>query len=263
MKTNSLFLDGLNLIDGDYFCWVSNFTNADRDVITNDLYGDGLFYSRSRTKERKFLLNGFVKSKAGINALKQKLFSSGLKKLTVGSPDMPDVFIMCDLLNFAEDNKTPGQITCQLIATDPSLYDVDIASLTLGAISNTSLTFPITFPIVFGAVTGGSGVITNLGNEVAYPVITIVGICDTINITNVTTGKSMGCNQAISDGSTLIIDCRPQSRSITYNGNNRMDLKNINDSWLSCVPGDNVFVFTRNSLETKQHCSISLQSRWI
>lgn len=262
MKTNTLDLDGLNLRSGDYICWVSNLFNADRDIVTNETYNDGATYNRSKTGERKFLLNGIIKSRAAVNALRQKLFSSGLKKLTVGTKDMPTFFVMCDLLNFAEDNKIVGKISCQMIAPDPFLYELTPHVITLGATSNSGLTFPFTFPIVFGASTGGQGIVTNIGNAVAYPVIAIVGTCDTFTITNQTTGESMSLAASLaSDYDTLIIDNREASRSILINGINRIDLK-VGD-WLRCAPGDNTFVFTRNSLQIKQHLTIQLQGRWL
>jgi phage-related protein len=261
MKTNYLYLDNLNLIDGDYFCWVSNFFDADRDIKTNETYNNGTTFNRSKTKERKFLLNGLIKSRAAVNELRQKLFNGELKKLTVGTKDMPTVFVMCDLLNFAEDNKVPGKISCQMVAPDPFLYELEEREINLGAVSNNGLSFPLTFPISFGSITGGQGTIANIGNVISYPIITIVGTCSDLAITNETTGESMNINIGLLDTDTLIIDNRPNTRGIYLNGTKRMDLKS--GIWLSCPPGDNIYIFQRNSLETKQHCTIELQSRWI
>jgi hypothetical protein len=261
MKTTYLDLDGLNLIAGDYFCWVSSFYDADRTVITNEIYNDGVTHNRSKTKERKFLLNGYIKSRAGVNTIRQKLFSNGLKKLTIGIKDMPHVFVMIDLLNFVEDSLIPGKISCQLIAPDPFLYELTTEEITLGAITNNGLVFPLIFPIVFGSITGEQATITNVGTAIAYPVVTIIGTCSNLIITNLTTSESISLNIGLIDTDILIIDSRPTIRGIYLNGDQRMDLKY--GSWLTCIPGDNIFNFQRTSSQSKQHCTVGLQGRWI
>lgn len=260
MRTLYLDIDGIDLLSGDYFFWVSNFGNLDRDVVLNNLYSNGASFNRSKTVERKFLLNGQCKTKAALNVLKQKLFTDELKKLTVQTDSTELVYVMCDMTNIAEDNKAPGIISCQMVAPDPFMYSYNPDTVLLGATSNASMTFPITFPVVFGAVTGASGVITNEGNAVAYPVVTIIGTCDTLTITNTTTGESMSCAVSLGASDTLVIDNRLATRGIYLNGNGRMDLKN--GDWLTCPPGDNTFVFSRNSLEEIQHCSITVEGRW-
>ena len=260
MLTTYLDINGLNIKNADFLCWVSTFGNLDRDIKTNETYSDGVTYNRSKTSERKFLLNGFIKDRANIDALKQILFSNKLKVLTVGIAGMPTVTLLCDLLSFTEDANVVGIISAQMIAPDPYLYSVDTSVVTLGALSNNSLVFPFTFPITFGDVTGGQGTVTNSGNALGYPVITIIGTCSNLIITNTTTGESMTVNISLGATDVLVIDNNPRTRSITLNGINRMDLKVGN--WITCPPGDNVFSFSRNSLEMKNHCSISLTSRW-
>jgi hypothetical protein len=265
LECNAINVNGLDLISDKYYFTLDGLFANDNDVILNDLYTDGQNYDHTKIQVKKLVLNGFVRTRSvqDFMYLRQVLCTKGLKTFTVTIPYFQTLTFQAEISSWGIGAGGGFTIACQLVVPDPYLYDTDILSLSLGAISNTSLTFPITFPIIFGAVTGASGVVTNLGNTIAYPIITIVGTCDTVNIINTTTNQSLGCNQAISAGSTLIIDCRPASRGIYYNGVNRMDLKNTNDAWLTCAPGNNNFVFTRNSLETKLHCSISLQGRWI
>lgn len=261
MRTLYLDIDGLDLLSGDYFFWVSNLGNLDRDVVLNNLYSNGASFNRSKTVERKFLLNGQCKTKAALNILKQKLFTDELKKLTVQTDSTEVVYLMCDMSNLAEDNGAPGIISCQMVAPDPYMYAHTPDTVSLGAEADATLTFPRTFPIVFGDITGASGTVTNEGNAIAYPKVTIIGTCDTLTVTNTTTGESITCAISLDADDVLIIDSRPEVRGIYLNGAKRMDLKN--GSWLSCAIGDNVFTFSRNSLESKQHCTIELESRWM
>lgn len=263
MIINYIDIDGLNLKDDSYNLTPIGLFEGDRDVILNDLFTDGQSYNRGKIKEKKLILRGYVKGNILTNLflLKRYLFKPGLKKLTIGISGMETFFLYIDLLNWGSDELYPHIINCQVVAPDPYLYELITRELILGATSNSGLNFPLTFPITFGAVTGAEGTINNVGNAVAYPVITIVGTCSNVTITNTTTGESMTCNVAIGATDTLVIDSRPTSRGIYLNDAKRMDLKN--GSWLSCHPGDNEFTFQRTSLETKQHCNIRLESRWI
>lgn len=264
MDINYFYIDDLNLRDNINFQLVPiGIFEGDREVIMNDLYTAGQSYNRGKIKERKILLKGYVKGDILTNLfkLKRMLFKDGLKTLTIGILGMPVFSLQVDLLNWASDEVSPEIISCQLVAPDPYLYAVDAKSTSLGSVSNVGLTFPFTFPIVFGTITGGEDTINNKGNAVAYPIISVTGTCDTITVENQTTGESMSLDVSLQDSDTLIIDNRPDTRGIYLNGSKRMDLKN--GSWISCIPGDNIFHFQRNSLQLKQHCTISLQSRWI
>lgn len=116
--------------------------------------------------------------------------------------------------------------------------------------------------VVFGTASGESGTVTNEGNATAYPVITIVGACSGISIENLTTGETIAVNVSLADTDTLVIDCNPATRGVYLNGTQRMDLK-PGSGWITCPPGDNVFSFSRNSLEDKRHCAVELKSRYI
>lgn len=264
MNIRYLDLDGLNLRDGCNF----NFTpiglfEGDRDIITNDLFTDGQSYNRGKNKEKNLLIKGYIMGDilSNLFLLKKYLFRKGLKKLTVDLEGMPTFYVMIDMQSFGCDELSPEIISIQVTAPDPYLYTLNSSIISIGSTVNVGITFPVTFPITFGGVLGGLGVLTNYGNSIAYPIITIVGTCDTIQITNTTTGDGMRLNVSLLDTDTLIIDNTISNRGIYLNGVGRMDLKN--GSWLNCATGDNIFSFSRNSLQTKPHCTITLQSRYI
>jgi len=262
MNVLSLDIDGFNLQNDDFDFIVLGLFEGEREIKSNELLSDGLDYYYGKNKEKKLLLKGQIKNNilANLFKLKQVLFKKGLKKVNI-TIDSMQFYVNVDLENWVCDEFNPEFIACQLVAPDPYLYSINNQIISLGATSNNGLVFPMTFPISFGNLTGGIGTISNVGNAVAYPVITVIGSCSNLVITNVTTGESMSLNVNLGSTDTLIIDNRPKTRSITLNGINRIDLKQ--GDWLSCTIGDNQFSFSRNSIELKQHCTIDLKPRWI
>lgn len=263
MNLNYLDIEGLVLRDESFSFVVVGLLDYDKEITLNDLYTDGKSYARDKLNEKKPQLQGYIKTNDLTNILKLNALMAkrGLKKLTVGFDGLPLLYAMVGIENKVADAINPSIMSFQLVMPDPYLYCVEPSDIFLGAISSNSLTFPFTFSITFGDITGGQGIITNQGNAVAYPVITVVGSCNTLVISNETTGESMSLNISLGASDTLIIDNRPNTRGITINGQNRIDLKQGN--WISCEPGDNLFTFSRNSIESTQHCTIELQSRWI
>ena len=259
MIITSINLNGLELVSKDYYFHLSGLFDFEKDVIVNDLYIDGESYNRSKNKPKVLVLEGWVMSndESKVFALNKILAGNGLKSLIINN----EYLCYVEITNRGSTPDNSHAVTCQLTMPDPYVYAVDTDSISLGAISNASLVLPVVLPFTLGSITGGEGAITNRGNAVAYPVISIIGTCDTITVTNETTGESMSLAVSLGDNDTLIIDNRPDTRGIYLNGNKRMDLKNGN--WISCIPGDNVFSFSRNSLQTKQHCTVSLNSRWL
>lgn len=263
MIISYLDIDGLNLRDGAKYDFVPlGLFDGEKELILNDLYSDGESFNRSKVKSRTVLLQGRILGDVltNINTLKAKLFKPGLKKLTCSIAGMPSFYIMVDLQNWGSREITPEFISCTMKAPKPALISTAVDRITLGGISGTSLIFPITFPISFGAITGAEGVVNNYGTTAAYPVITVIGTCNTLTITNQTTGESMALPISLGASDILIMDNRPETRGIYLNGVKRMDLKN--GVWITAAPGENSFLFTRNSIEVVQHCTIELESRW-
>lgn len=128
--------------------------------------------------------------------------------------------------------------------------------------SATSWVSPGTQGIIFYPAVGETGSITNAGNVDAYPVITITGACANPSISNETTGESITANVALGCTDTLIIDCRPATRGCYLNGTLVFGIKQ-GLGWIHCPPGENVMTFDRHGYDSKRHCIISLQGRFL
>ena len=249
-------------MSSDYYFTIKGLFDFDKTIVTNELFSDGESYNSSKIGMKNLVLNGFITSNNIYKkfALNKILSSNKLKALVITTQELGQIYCEVGVKNRAVGD-SPIAISIQLIMPDPYLYTMESNTISLGATSNSGLSFPFTFPIIFGAITGGEGTLTNTGNAIAYPVVTIVGTCNSIVINNTTTGESMSLDISLLETNILLIDSRPSVRGIYLNGVKRMDLKNGN--WLTCSPGENVFTFQRNSLQTKQHCTVELQSRWI
>ncbi|ADU27133.1 phage distal tail protein [Ethanoligenens harbinense] len=121
---------------------------------------------------------------------------------------------------------------------------------------------PGTQGVIFYPAEGETGTITNTGNVDAYPIITITGACANPSVTNDTTGESISVNLALGSTDTLVIDCRPATRGCYLNGTLAFGIKQ-ELGWIHCPPGDNVLTFARNGYDTKRHCTVSLQGRYL
>lgn len=266
MKISQITVNGLNLISNDYSFVIGGLFDLQKDVKLNDLLIDGSAFGRSRITPKTITLSGAIKSwdSTKLAALNQALAPNGLKTISVTTDQLGTLVFQAELANRAA-GKNSRLISAQLVMPDPYLYASVARAVQLGSISNASLILPAALPWTLGALAGGQGTIANLGNADAYPIITVVGTCDTISVANLTTGESISVNASLSDSDTLVIDCSAgpdNTRGIYVNGVSRLALKTT-PGWIHCPPGDNLFSFSRNSLQVKQHCAVSLQSRWI
>lgn len=266
----SLRIENLNLRTGDSLnpmamsFFITGLFAGDRTVIMNDLYTPGQSYHRGKTQPKRLILEGHTPfgDPRIIFELRSILFKDGLKRMIFQISGMPEMYMDIDLENMGTVRHMPEMISCQLVAPDPHMYASEAQEIKLGLEESAqALKYPITYPITYGIPSGASGSVNNRGNTDAYPVVTIEGTCSDIEVINKTTGESMSLDMALGPGDVLVIDNRPRTRSITVNGENRIDLKN--GDWIRCIPGQNEFTFLRSSLESKQHCTISLRSVWI
>jgi len=265
MKIIGLTLNGLNLISSDYYFSVSGLFDFDKNIFANDLFIDGQSFNRSKINPKVLVLNGQIKTwdPQKIAALNQVLYSGGQKVLVANIVGLGVLTAYVEVRSKASGDNT-RKVSVQLFMADPYLYAQNTVTINLNPVSGSGLTYPYTYPIVYGVVSGGAGSISNAGNAVAYPVITITGACTNPTITNSTTGESLTLNITLAQSDTLVIDCRPATRSIKLNGTtNKINAKTVSSKWLSCQPGINSLTFVPTTIGTGMSCSVALTARWI
>ena len=268
MIITSIVLDDLELVGGNYHFFLSGLPDFEKDIVTNDLFSDGVAWGRSKNKPKTLVLDGYILS-GGVAAewaLNKVLAPNGLKTLIVNNTYKCKV----EVVSRGSNANNSHIISCQLTMPDPYWYAQTAKSVQLGATYSSGVVFGpgqgVIFGdgtgVVFGTSTGGAGTITNDGNADAYPVIHVVGTCSGPSITNLTTGETVSVNVTLGDGDELIIDCRPETCGVYLNGVANIVLK-TSPGWMRVVPGDNKIVFSRNSLQSKKHCTVELNERWI
>ena len=260
MDVTHLSLDGVDLRTDEWTFWVRNFMDADNDVITNEIYSPGISFNRKKRKERKFVINGFIRKNINANfvILNNLVNKDGLRQLVIGMAGLPTKQLDIAIETIAYTEPDAYEVSLSVIAPDPYLYANTAQEITLGSVSDDGLTYPLTYPITYGVPSGGFGVITNAGNAAGYPKFTVIGTCSNLTLANATTGESMTLSVSLGPSDVLIVDCL--EREILLNGTRRIDLKQ--GDWLTIAPGANDIGFSRTSLEQTQHCMIEFRSVW-
>ena len=265
MKIIGLTLNGLNLMIADYFFTIKGLFDFDKNIVTNDLFIDGQSFNRSKINGKVLVLNGIIKTwdPAKIAALNQILYTGGIKPLVANIVGLGVLTAYVEVRSRAEGGDS-RKISMQLLMPDPYLYAQNTSTTNLSPVSGSGLNYPYTYPIVYGTVSGGSGSISNAGNAIAYPVITITGACTNPVITNTTTGEAMTLNISLAQTDALVIDCRPATRSIKLNGTtNKIGVKTTASKWPSCQPGVNNLTFVPATTGAGMSCSVALTGRLV
>ena len=262
MRISQINFDGVDLISSQSKFYIDGLLDIEKEITINETY-DGYSYNSSKIKSKKLALNGYLfdTSFSFLSKLNSLFSANRLHKISLNIDYLGEVYCYAEIENVVKP-KESRKMSIKLIMVEPYLYSINPIELSLGTVSNNGIVFPLTFPVTFGTTTGAEAIINNIGNTTAYPVITVVGACSNISVTNQTTNESMNLNVNLGANDVLVIDNRPSTRSIWLNGTKRMDLKS-SGGWISCISGDNTFIFQRVSNEIKQHCTINLQSRYI
>lgn len=123
--------------------------------------------------------------------------------------------------------------TVMFRAFDPYWYDA--ADVTIGFTAEDAPSFFPFFPMVLGAASVFSGLTaTNDGDVDAWPVWTISGPADSVTLRNLTTGKVLTLDRALSSGDVVEVDTRPGEKSVTLaatGGNLYGDLSSGSSLW--------------------------------
>lgn len=156
--------------------------------------------------------------------------------------------VYCNLIDF----KMPlmrdlftGTFKLELLATDPTIYD-NATGNPLAAIvrkvANGGYTYPVIYPVVYAAGELPTTV-TNNGDVLVYPIITLTNVMDDPIITNETTGEIFSLSPLVtSPGDEVVIDMR--AHTVLLNGGNIFDLVTTSSSWWGLVPGTNSLSLT-------------------
>lgn len=271
MTYNQITLNGLDLINDNYFCTISGAFDMEKTIISNDLSIDGQSFARSKINPKNLVLNVAILRLNETNVLNvnKAIYGNDLKTIVLDTVEIGKVHGTAEVKSKVRGDSI-NLLSISLTMFDPYWYSEDYQRIHLGATYSSGLVFsPSTHiklwgndGIKFGAATGEAGTIVNSGNTNTYPQITVMGACSGITVINVTTNQSFSYAGNILSGDALTADFSPEQAIALYVGS-RLEQIPITGDLMKCVPGNNVFTFARNSTENIQHCEISIQSRWI
>jgi hypothetical protein len=143
-------------------------------------------------------------------------------------------------------SQAPFQLT--LIAPDPTIYDNSAggtSSVAISPILGGGVTWPITWPITWAPSTLPT-TITNTGNVLIYPKITLNNVMTNPIIQNNTTGQFIKFNGfTTSAGAVLVIDML--NRTVLLNGGSVLSFVDVSSQWWGLSPGSNAIQLTTGS----------------
>lgn len=271
MTYNQITLNGLDLINDNYFCTISGAFDMEKTIISNDLSIDGQSFARSKINPKSPVLNIAILRLNETNVLNinKAIYGDNLKTIVLDTVEIGKVTGKAEIKSRVRGDSA-NLLSLSLTMPDPYWYSEDYQRIRLGATYSSGIIFsPSTHiklwgndGIKFGTATGEAGTIVNSGNADTYPQITVMGACSGITVINLTTNQSFSYAGNILSGDVLTADFSPEQAIELYVGS-RLEQIPITGDLMKCVPGNNAFTFARNSNENVQHCEVSIQSRWV
>lgn len=133
-----------------------------------------------------------------------------------------------------------SEFVLDLLATSSVVESLSEKTAVINTSTRGGFVLPVVLPIVFSAGTGGQALLTNDGDDIAYPVITLDGPLTNPRLTNVTTGDFIALTLTIATGETVEIDMNPNAHTIMQGGTtNRYSSKSAGD-FFGLAPGNNM-----------------------
>jgi len=248
-----------------------------RNQDDNRGYNDGMFTGRdflggrTLTFEIMTFAGGGNSAHTNFNLLQSALVpqSSGTQTLSfqMSPSDSPYQFNarVRSRLTTVDPEYTYGFIRSQytFFCPDPRYYSDTATTASMTPQQPLGRTYDRTYNLIYG---GGSiatsTAITNIGNWITYPVITITGPALNPTIGNITTGQYITVNYGLANTDTLVIDL--DNKLITLNGASARNLIAGNSEWFGAPPGVSNFYFTANTYTIgTTAASVVYRSAWV
>jgi len=137
----------------------------------------------------------------------------------------------------------------QLTAGDPLFYSTDGGDVQSAIVNRTlengGYVTPYVLPVIWD-IGGQPTIVSNTGNAVVYPTITIYNTTHDPILTNNATGEQFAMNINTNDGDELVIDML--NRTVKLNGSDVISNKVAESTWFGLMVGDNPIRFDTDSV---------------
>lgn len=158
--------------------------------------------------------------------------------------------IDCNLIKMPMPINNGGKrsdILIQLSAGDPLFYRTDggdVHTAAIGRVAQGGYITPYVLPVVWDSGSAPT-VITNSGDAVVYPAITLNDAAINPTITNQVTNETFKLNLTTVPGDVLVIDMN--ARTVNLNGTTVIGNKTASSIWWGLQPGPNGIVLNSDS----------------
>ena len=145
----------------------------------------------------------------------------------------------------------------QLTAGDPLFYSTDggdeQSAIVNRTIDNGGYVTPYILPVIWD-IGGQPTIVSNSGNAVVYPVITIHDTTHDPILTNQSTGEQFAMSINTNDGDELVIDML--NRTVKLNGSDVIGNKVEGSTWFGLMIGDNPIRFDTDTVEDDGYAEV-------
>lgn len=216
---------------------------------------DGIRITNQFDRGRLVSVRGFIKATCGSDHAAQRRVMASLfrkskiagvlqdKTLRLVDFDGSDYTIEGQIVDSSMPKSDPkySRYQFQFLAKTPEIPGTTEKTATVTVSTGGSLSIPLSLPVSFEGGVDGSQTITNAGDEVAWPIITLNGPLTNPRITNADTEEYLQLNLTISSGNSVVVDMR--NRTVIQNGSlNQISKVTELSTWWSIDPGSNQIV---------------------
>lgn len=272
---DTLTLQGLTLGKNTDYSLLDarGFESPGVDIAKSDLAGrHGVKVHRALWRERIIRLEfGLKSSTVSGHATLRKDFMEAFDLPRAGNTDMQiettdgkSLELTVNMANVIDGGYKPGEVTIsrirvELIAEDPNIKgqtenQSDIAPPVAGGVE-----LPTVIPFAL-ATSGGSATITNGGNGIAWPTITIQGPATNAHVRNSTLGVQLNITNPLTASQSVVVD--PLSQTVLLNGSTNW-IQYFSGTWWWLEPGNNSIQFNSDDNDPDSYARIEWQSAYL
>ena len=250
------------LIDKDGFSNVNNEINSSKSI-----YQDGETENSSTLSSRYITVQGeylVTNIQEGRNKL-IRVFNPKLKGILTYNEGTFSKTIECRPESSPFITKLQGatfSFIINLYCPNPYWRDISISDEEMVTWTG-GMTFPLSLPTEFAMA--GERIINIINNgDVATPItLEISGTATNPKITNTLTGEYIKVNRTLVDGDTLIITTEFANKRVEQNGINVFNYIDLNSTFFSLNPGDNVIELTTDDINDNATIRINYRNRYL
>lgn len=228
---------------------VNSYNKAGRDGINvNGIYfGERRVSLTGTTFNAQSMADHVALRRAFLSALAPQRDSNGLlthKTLRFTTLDGEEYRLMIEVVSadMQMNYNHHSVYYIDVLATSENIESLEEISGVITTQTRGGFVLPVQVPILFSAGTGGQVTLTNNGDQIAKPIVTLAGPLTNPRLANVTTGEFLAITHTIGDGEEFEIDMALET--IMQGGiTNRID-KMTGGDFFGLAPGENVIKLT-------------------